>query len=153
MSDLILCGGCSRHLRRGEPICPFCGAEPSSEARSAAPRVAPPGLSRARLYAFHAAVATGVAASSCGSTLATGPGADAAPDRSAGQADAQDEQGGGSDAAEAAAATDAAAPPSDATADASSDAHDAADADVADWGPIPLPYGCVFPGGCDDVKV
>jgi hypothetical protein len=118
--------------------------------------VAPPGLSRAKLYAFHAAVATGVAASACGgSTIVTTDGS--VP------ADAQSAEGQvATDAPSVPDATDAnpVTPPADATPDVASAPDAGPDQGVADaapmfdrWGPPPPPYGCVFPEGCGDVKV
>jgi hypothetical protein len=146
MDDLVLCRACERHLRRDETRCPFCDAPLSSGTRATDPRVAPPGLSRARLYAFHAAVATGVAASSCGSNPTPTAAADAA-------VDADTDASAGADAGEAGNAAADASGAGNTTEDATVDANDAADANSRDWGPIPLPYGCVFPGDCDGVKV
>jgi hypothetical protein len=156
MDDLLMCSACARHLRRDEARCPFCGAPLSAEGLAKAPRIAPPGLSRARLYAFHAAVATGVAATSCGSNTTPAASPDAAIDRSVGHgpnADASGDAATGADATLVAEASADATPAGDATGDATLDANDAADANMRDWGPIPLPYGCVFPGHCDGVKV
>jgi hypothetical protein len=126
-----------------------------ADANGSLPHVAPTGLSRARLYAFHAAVASGVAATSCGSNPPPATLADAALDRTSGVgADAEtgteaDAGGEVSASADAGAGADAA---NDAVADASADVADATDANLRDWGPIPLPYGCVFPEG-DEVTV
>jgi len=152
MDDLLLCTACARHRRRDDTRCPFCGAAPSAEARDRAPRLAPPGLSRARLYAFHAAVATGVAASACGSNQTPAAAPDAATDRSLGPGPDANSGAGAESGADASATGDAIAQ-SEAAADATVDANDASDASLRDWGPIPLPYGCVFPGNCDGVKV
>ncbi len=152
MDDLLICSACARHLRRDEARCPFCGAPLSAEALAAAPRVAPPGLSRARLYAFHAAVATGVVATSCGSNTPPAAAPDAAIDRSVGDGPNPDASTDAEIAADATVSGEASADAS-AAVDATADASDAADANLRDSGPIPLPYGCVFPGHCDGVKV
>jgi len=133
--DLLLCTACERHFRPDEASCPFCGA--------AAPpplpmRAAPRGLSRAKLYALHAAaLATGVAiATACGGEIV-----------------------GGSDASTDG-AKDGTTVKKDAAADSPFSFPDSAPPDdgsvtdvVIDWGPPPPPYGCVFPGGCRDVIV
>ena len=132
MTDLLLCTACERHFRPDEARCPFCDA--------AAPpplpvRAAPRGLSRAKLYALHAAaLATGVAIAACGGEI------------------------GGSDASTDG-AKDGTTIKKDAGADSpfvlgDSSVDDGAVTDVViDWGPPPPPYGCVFPGGCRDVIV
>jgi hypothetical protein len=150
MNDLVLCASCSRHTRRTEERCPFCGTLLSPEARRARPPVAPPGLSRAKLYAFHAAVATGVAASACGgSTISTTDGS--VP------VDAQATEDQAADAPSVPDANEAGtvdAPPDVSTPDAGPDEGVADAAPMFDrWGPPPPPYGCVFPEGCGDVKV
>lgn len=167
MSDLILCETCLRHLRRNESSCPFCGADVRIETRAALPRVAPTGMSRARLYAFHAAVATGVAA--CGAK--TGADLTGASDSSvstssmsavttAGETGGQTQSGSSSTGApDAVAQNDSSAPGTESgsihlvgpDASAGSDAGAITDAaGLRDWGPIPLPYGSVFPAVCDD---
>jgi len=147
MNDLILCASCARHVRRTELQCPFCGSPVSGAARAATPRIAPPGLSRAKLYAFHAALATGVAASGCGG--ATVVNADAASPTDARPTDGQGVADAGVDQASGEGGPDATTEGST-TAEAGSDAV----ADTKpDWGPPPPPYGCVFPEGCGDVKV
>jgi hypothetical protein len=161
MKDLILCRSCTRHVRRTEERCPFCGTGIAAEARNARPPVAPSGLSRAKLYAFHAAVATGVATAACGgSTVTTTDGGGSLDGQSNDAIVAADGQGG-SDAAEAAAqeagGDDGAGQPeggqdSSTVAETGTDG-DAADAGADTWGPPPPPYGCVFPEGCGDVKV
>jgi hypothetical protein len=50
------CPGCSRHVKRGDAICPFCGATPSVEIRPT--RVLAGRLSRAALFAAGAVGAT-----------------------------------------------------------------------------------------------
>jgi hypothetical protein len=169
MSDLILCASCSRHVRRSEARCPFCTADIAVEARSAAPPKAPRGLSRAKLYAFHAAVAAGVATAACGGETTTTGGEDAARTDGTGGTDSTS----GTDALTASDGTavddERTATDSIAAVDANSPAdvvaEDATRADSGDagstkdvveddgWGPPPPPYGCVFPGGCDDVTV
>jgi hypothetical protein len=134
--DLVLCPSCTRHVRREEPRCPFCGAAVPEATRAAIPRVAPAGLSRAKLYAFHAAMATGVAATACGATTAVGTDAAVPADAS----DGSSADAGGQDATADTSTT------GDTGSDAIADAK-------PDWGPPPPPYGCVFPEGCGDVKV
>jgi hypothetical protein len=160
MNDLVLCSSCSRHVRRAEDRCPFCATPLSPEARRAKPPIAPAGLSRAKLYAFHAAVATGLATAACGGETITGgveppdatandaPLADDAPSADdvqtaigAAEAGAQDT---GTESSTAEAGADAAADAGPGTIDATPDRY---------WGPPPPPYGCVFPEGCGDVKV
>jgi hypothetical protein len=63
MSHLVLCSACKRHVRVAEDRCPFCAAAIPAETRAAALHPTPPrGLSRAKVYAFNAALAAGVAA-------------------------------------------------------------------------------------------
>lgn len=57
------CHGCSRHIRRGDAACPFCGAIASVDIDSA--RVLAVRLSRAALFAA-GAVGVTVAATDCG---------------------------------------------------------------------------------------
>ena len=132
--SLLCCPTCKRHARRTEERCPFCGVELPSELRRSKRAAAPPqGLSRARLYAMHAVIATGVAVS-CGGTTTPDDGGvtDAVADTS------KD------------ASTDGLT-----FADVSTDVtqkdvvQDAQDEIIIP----PPPYGCVFPEGCGDVKV
>jgi hypothetical protein len=155
MNDLVLCTSCTRHVRRTEERCPFCGMAVAEEARRARPAVAPPGLSRARLYAFHAAVATSVAVGCGGTTAAT---SDAGNPGDARANDALSSDGQSIVDAAQDAATDGATT-GDAS-DSSTLAESGADTSIHDagsdgdgWGPPPPPYGCVFPEGCGDVKV
>ncbi len=156
MTDLVLCTSCSRHVRRAEECCPFCGTLIAAETRRARPPVAPPGLSRAKLYAFHAAVATGVATAACGGSTTTT--SDSGSPVGAQSSDALADVGEGTVETNDAASQDAAAE-SSAVAEASSGgaAGDGATVDTGSehdgWGPPPPPYGCVFPEGCGDVKV
>jgi hypothetical protein len=125
--------------------------------------MAPRGLSRARLYAFHAAVATGVATSTtgaCGGSMTTSSAGDASGDvtSSGGHSpvDGASSSGGGTG-EDATSGTDTGGNPSDSSltvneSGASADAG-ATDATRDGWGLPPPPYGCVFPGGCDDVIV
>jgi hypothetical protein len=161
MNDLILCPACSRHIRRVEASCPFCGGRVPLSARTASQPMAPRGLSRARLYAFHAAVATGVVAGTtgaCGGSMTTSSAGDASGDvASSGGNSASDgaSSSGGGTAEDASSAADTAGNPLDGSvngSDASANA-DAKDATRDGWGLPPPPYGCVFPGGCDDVIV
>ncbi len=71
MSQLLPCPSCSRHVRRSESGCPFCG---SALALEGVPERAQPmqRLGRAATFAFGAAIATSVAG--CGG--ATTPGTD-----------------------------------------------------------------------------
>jgi|HubBroStandDraft_6_1064221.scaffolds.fasta_scaffold88663_1 hypothetical protein len=64
------CPGCSRHVKRGDATCPFCGASASVE--SIPTRVLAGRLSRAALFAA-GAVGTAVATTDCGgnTTLST----------------------------------------------------------------------------------
>jgi hypothetical protein len=154
MNDLVLCTSCSRHVRRAEARCPFCGIPVAVETRAARPPVAPAGLSRAKLYAFHAAMATGVAAGACGGSTAPTDDAGSAVDARSNDAVAND----GQSTIDAANAADTGA--QDASTDSSLIAEAGADRATVDagtdgdgWGPPPPPYGCVFPEGCGDVKV
>jgi hypothetical protein len=129
MATLVACPTCKRHARRTEERCPFCGVAISPAIRSAKLPVPPPGLSRAKLYALHAAIVTGVA-TSCGGTLAHDAGA---PDAGADSPpDSAFQFGDG--------AVDAGPP------DVVADVHN-------DIIIPPPPYGCVFPEACGDVKV
>ena len=79
-APLRACPGCSRHVRVGEPVCPFCGGELGGAFRSAPSPRAPSGrLSRAALFAVGAAgfVAGSV---SCSSSSYGGPPPDLCPD-------------------------------------------------------------------------
>jgi hypothetical protein len=61
---LLVCPGCSRHIRLTEERCPFCGAPcPDSFASVPAPEAPPRGLSRARLLRFGALAVAGVGGS------------------------------------------------------------------------------------------
>jgi hypothetical protein len=156
MNDLILCRSCSRHVRRTEERCPFCGSAMAAEARRARPPVAPSGLSRAKLYAFHAAVATGVATAACGGSTVTATDAGGSLDGQSNDALVAGEGQSGVDAAEGG-GQEAGGPDggddSSQVAETGADGADAADAGPDTWGPPPPPYGCVFPEGCGDVKV
>ena len=130
MATLVACPTCKRHARRTEERCPFCGVAISEAIRTAAPPTVPRGLSRAKLYALHAAIATGVA-SSCG-----------------GQVVGRDDAGGPDAVADA---------PRDVVL-GFGDAGQAPDIGAPDVQSDviiipPPPYGCVFPEGCGDVKV
>jgi hypothetical protein len=59
------CPGCSRHIKRGDAVCPFCGAAASVE--SGPTRVLAGRLSRAALFAA-GAVGAAVATTDCGTT-------------------------------------------------------------------------------------
>jgi hypothetical protein len=155
MNDLILCEACARHLRRNEACCPFCGAGIRPEVRRAAPPVAPRGLSRARLYAFHTAVATGLATNSCGTPVHEGP---PAAMSEAGSPEASRDAASGEDRTVIiiTGSSSSSGGVGDATTDATSSTADSSPTDATglhDYGPIPPPYGCVFPGGCDAVRV
>jgi hypothetical protein len=133
--------------------------------------VAPLGLSRAKLYAFHAAIATGVATGACGGSTATladaGSTMDAprSGDATGGDSTPADSTAGDSTAADSTAGDVASIDASeggaqDASADAAMVADAGTDQGAADaganrdgWGPPPPPYGCVFPEGCGEVKV
>ncbi len=156
MIDLILCAVCKRHIRPEEVCCPFCDtAVPAPERR---PKFAPipVGLSRSRLYALHAAAfATGVAAAACGGKETIGT-ADAAASLDAPSIDAPVADGSVVDAIalavpDAAGLVDATVIQfADAAAFPDVTAEDAA-SDAPPPPPPPPPYGCMFPGGCDDV--
>jgi hypothetical protein len=147
MNDLILCASCTRHVRRAEERCPFCGTVVPDAAKAVVPRVAPPGLSRAKLYAFHAAIATGVATAACGGATVVNGDAAAPSDARAG--DGQNV----ADAAGDVETADAGGQDGKADGTTTTEAGNDAIADVrADFVPPP-PYGCVFPEGCGDVKV
>jgi hypothetical protein len=64
------CPGCSRHVKRGDAICPFCGATPSVEIGPT--RVLAGRLSRAALFAA-GAMGTVVATTACGGKESTAP--------------------------------------------------------------------------------
>jgi hypothetical protein len=139
MNDLVLCPSCTRHSRRDETRCPFCGVALSEELRNA-PRapVAPRGLSRAKRYAFQTAIAASMAAACGGLTV----GDAGAPE------DASNETSTSKDAATKDGPSFGDAQTQDA------EAKDAAVKDVVpDFISPPPPYGCVFPEGCGDVKV
>lgn len=148
MGDLMVCVGCSRHIRRDEARCPFCAAPVPADAALHTSAPGPRGLSRAKLYALQGAVATSlVTAAACGSETVTA----ARPD---GSANAMAEGGAGSDGSADVVES------GDGTvvleASAGSDGSDAAISDAADEDSAhlpPPPYGCVFPGDCADVKV
>jgi hypothetical protein len=152
MNDLVLCASCSRHVRRTEERCPFCGTHLSDETRRARPPVAPPGLSRAKLYAFHVAVATGVAAGVASAAC----GGSTVPPSDAGSIDGRSSDAAAGDGQD----TNDAAGGQDGASDSSQFGEAGADGTIVDagadrdaWGPPPPPYGCVFPEGCGDVKV
>jgi hypothetical protein len=161
VNDLVSCSSCRRHVRRSEERCPFCGTQLDAAARRALPPVAPLGLSRAKLYAFHAAVATGVAAGACGGATSTPGDAGGSLDATSSDGTSNDgtaSDGMATDGQNAGDATDTGT--QDASADTSTTAEAGADQAVKDagtdgdgWGPPPPPYGCVFPEGCGDVKV
>jgi hypothetical protein len=58
------CPGCSRHVKRGDPVCPFCGATASLE--SGPTRVLVGRLSRAAIFAA-GAMGAAVATTNCNS--------------------------------------------------------------------------------------
>ena len=63
-SPLAPCPSCLRHVRAGEPACPFCAAPLGEAHRSAARRPSPPRrLTRAAMFAFGSAIAS--SASGC----------------------------------------------------------------------------------------
>jgi hypothetical protein len=64
------CPSCSRHVKRGDVTCPFCGASASVE--SIPTRVLAGRLSRAALFAA-GAVGAAVATTDCGNTTAIQP--------------------------------------------------------------------------------
>jgi hypothetical protein len=174
MSDLVVCCGCDRHVRPSEPACPFCGASRAAGHRAEAPPAAVRGLSRARLYAVHAAMVTGVAAGSataCGTnmTATTDAASEANVTPPPQDASASEDLGhfGGDDVAlfpidvQDVATIDRGAPdaaPSAGTDATVSDASDAAEGGavvdvVPDHWMIVPPYGCVFPLGCRQITV
>ncbi len=134
MSSLVLCSTCRRHVRLGATTCPFCSAsitsgEPGGGDRSLATR----GLSRARMYARYAAIATGVAAcgGSSSETSSTDAAGDAATDTAASDTGAATDSRG--DASGDGSVADAGADTPDTVSDAPPDT------------PCCPPYGCVFP--------
>jgi hypothetical protein len=71
------CPGCSRHIKRGDVICPFCGAIATVESN---PTRTPTGrLSRAALFAARA-LGTAVAGTNCGGNIASDGPSEAASD-------------------------------------------------------------------------
>jgi len=162
VSDLILCTRCARHVSSDELQCPFCGAAlPPPEQRPKL-RAIPRGLSRSRLYALHAAaLATGVAAAACGSSESPASSSDASGDRENGDVASGGDVMSSTDSMSSADATSNGDTSSNdvAVQDASHIADATADSGVrdapaeADRFLPPPPYGCVFPGGCDDVVV
>jgi hypothetical protein len=64
------CPGCSRHVKRGDAVCPFCGATASVE--SVPTRTIAGRLSRAALFAA-GAVGAAVATTACSSTSLSQP--------------------------------------------------------------------------------
>lgn len=69
---LLPCPSCQRHVREGEPRCPFCANELSTASSSKSPaRV--PRLPRAAMFLFAASTAVATAAvAGCGSDESTG---------------------------------------------------------------------------------
>ena len=63
LNQLVPCDGCTRHVRRTEAACPFCGlASPLASASSVTPEP-PARLSRAGILAFVASVGAGACSS------------------------------------------------------------------------------------------
>jgi len=63
LNQLVPCDGCTRHVRRTEAACPFCGlASPLASAASVTPEPAAR-LSRAGILAFVATVGAGACSS------------------------------------------------------------------------------------------
>jgi hypothetical protein len=122
----------------------------ADEVRRAKPPLAPLGLSRAKLYAFHAAIATGVATGACGSSGTIANDAGSAMDARSGDAtNGTDATSGDAESADAAESGG-----QDGSGDTSTVADAGTDQGIADtgadgdrWGPPPPPYGCVFPTG------
>jgi hypothetical protein len=137
MATLIACPTCKRHARRAEERCPFCGVPLSEELSSKRAQPPLPGLSRARLYAFQAAMATGVA-TACGGTGSPDAGSDATADGTMTDGTAQDSASMDVASMDGANGADAAA---DTGSDVVSDA-------LQDHIIPPPPYGCVFPEAC-----
>ncbi len=130
------CPGCSRHVKRGDATCPFCGATAgaeSSPARTLAGR-----LSRAALFAA-GAMGTAVATTACSSTslpqtmLQPMYGGTSPPDSSS-ASDAPSTTDGPADAEDASTTSE--------PTDSSSASQDAPSA-VALYGGIAPPYGHV----------
>jgi hypothetical protein len=119
------CSGCSRHIKQGDAICPFCGATASVDIGPR--RVLAHRLSRAALFAA-GAMGAAVASTDCSSGMALYGGA-VVPLEDAGASDAL------SDAATDAGNSGATAGPTD-----SSSAADVPSA-VALYGGIAPPYG------------
>ena len=138
MATLVACPSCKRHARRVEERCPFCGVPLSAELRSQRAPTPPPGLSRARLYAFQAALVTGVAAACGGTGSSDGGPPDAVADGTATDGAAQDGASVDVASADVANGNDGA---DDAGGDVVSDVQQ-------DHIIPPPPYGCVFPEAC-----
>jgi hypothetical protein len=85
------CPGCSRHVKRGDAVCPFCGATASLE--SGPTRVLAGRLSRAALFAA-GAVGAAVATTACGGKESTAPDSMASAGSSSGASSGSGSPGG-----------------------------------------------------------
>ena len=151
MSHLVLCPACKRHLRPSEAECPFCNAIVPEDVRNAAPPPLPPsGLSRARAYAFRAAIIASVAGVACGSddesTGSDGGGATAGSTSSGGSAGSSS---GGTGATGGSAGDDAGT-----TGGTGGTATGGTGGGTGGFsGTPPMPYGCVWPDPEATVRV
>ena len=68
MSRFVVCPSCERHVRRSEESCPFCNELVPAAVRQHVHPAPPAGLSRARAYAFRAALLASSAAVACSSS-------------------------------------------------------------------------------------
>jgi hypothetical protein len=135
---MVPCPECHRHLHAAEERCPFCDAPLAFVPLAAS---APRGLSRAHRYALNAALATGLAAASCGGDTTTSGG------------DAAVAEGGGAEGGSDAANDTANEASGDAAQDAAQDTGIADAAEEPDGRVCCPPYGCVFPDACGPVRV
>lgn len=144
MSHFVLCPSCKRHVRPAETSCPFCSSALPDELRNADALPRPPsGLSRARAYAFRAAIVASVAGvgAACGSDdESPGPGDGSAGTTSTGGSGGTTSTGGSSGSATGGSSGD--------------DAGSGGTAGTASGGTTgsggfsgtpPMPYGTVWP--------
>ena len=91
MNHLLPCTGCARHVRAGDPICPFCGEILPLSLRQSASHPHPARrLGRAATFAFGAALAatTGVGCEDGATPPDSGGGEDSGAAADSGGADA-----------------------------------------------------------------
>lgn len=138
MSHLVVCPGCKRHVRPSETECPFCSGEIPEALRRAAPPPKPPsGLSRARAYAFRAAIIASVAGAGCGSDDES-PGPSDASSGTAGTTSTGGTAGSGTGGTAGTAGDDAG------TGGTASGGTSGGNTGGVSGTP-PMPYGCVWP--------